>query len=207
MWTFLAWPSIRAESTEGSQWSACSSTQWTLQRQFILHYLVLKDCTKEEGADCLQPFVHTHNMLLSSSQSLIYPLNPYLSIASEHLLLTLINLFFVRLVGFQDKLFLMSEPGFLNLSDLVLRSSGFVCYVCFQEFPINHTDILKDLKLLIFHLNISGILVSVWQMSCDLVCGCIKQPQIASRPQSWKLWCKQLKLCSSCATSWNKLDL
>lgn len=105
VWTFLAWPSIRAECTEGGQWSACRPTQWTLEGWFILHhYFVLKDHSEREGADCLQWFVHTQYTLLSSSQSLIYPLNLYLSIASEHLLLThVINLFSVWLVEFHGK--------------------------------------------------------------------------------------------------------
>ena len=55
------------------------STQWTLVGQFILHhYLVLKDHSAKAGADCLQSFVRTQTRLLSSSQSLIYPLNPLL---------------------------------------------------------------------------------------------------------------------------------
>lgn len=105
VWTFLARPSIRAECTEGGQWSACRPTQWTLEGPFILHhYLVLKDHRKREGAGCLQSFVRTQNTLLSSSQSLIYPLNPHLSIASEHILLShVINLVSVWLVGFQGE--------------------------------------------------------------------------------------------------------
>lgn len=81
--------------------SACRPTQWTLEGRFILHhYLVLKDHSNREGAGC----VHTQNTLLSSSQSLIYPLNPHLSIASEHILLShVINLFSAWSVGLWGK--------------------------------------------------------------------------------------------------------
>lgn len=78
---------------------------------------MLKDHSKREGADCLLLFVRTQNALLSSSQSLNYPLNPHLSIASEHIYLgRVINLFSVWLVGFQGKrhkLFVIYESGFL----------------------------------------------------------------------------------------------
>ena len=89
----------------GGQQSACRPTQWTLEGRFILHhYLVLKDHSESEGAGCLQSFVHTENTHLSSSQSLIYPLNPYLSVASRHILLShVIDLFSVRMVKSQSK--------------------------------------------------------------------------------------------------------
>ena len=102
VWTFLAWQSIRAECTRVvgvgmGGGGGGRPTQWTLEGRFILnHYLVLKDHSNREGAGC----VHTQNTLLSSSQSLIYPLNPHLSIASEHILSShVINLFSAWSVG------------------------------------------------------------------------------------------------------------
>lgn len=208
VWTFLAWPSIRAECTEGGQRSACRPTQWTLEGRFILHhYLVLKDHSESEGAGCLQSFVHTENTLLSSSQSLIYPLNPYLSIASGRILLShVINLFSVWLVESQGKnvsylLCLLYQYFITFLTQIVSPQWYNSVFKSIEEASNESHRHFDVLKLLNANLYILEIHAWVWQISCLH----IKQPQIASRPQGWDPWCKHLKLCCSCATSWNKL--
>lgn len=123
----------------------------------------------------------TQSTLLSCSQSFIYPLNPFFSIACEQLLLSHeINLFCVRL-DFKAKrlLFLTFGWRFLKLFDPVFRSWNPVCWnsgFCFV-FLRAKWNLLKDplgvwiySELLVFHLNISDVYVSIWQISCDPVC-------------------------------------
>lgn len=162
--------------------------------------------------------MHTQSTLLSCSQSFIYPLNPFFSIACEQLLLSHeINLFCVWL-EIKGCYFLHLDKGFWNF--LTQFSGPEILYVGILFFDFFWFFWFLRVKWNLLKRSLGCL--DLFRTSCFsskyIRCLCInltnllqpclqiKQPEIASWPHGSELWCKHLKLCCSCATNWNKLD-